>query len=135
MSDTNKSELPAWIWWYGIIVMVGAPLAFGLLTVFTAELGEVELMDGTMIMTGNGAYAIRNLAAAVMTVFALYRRSESMLLLIFIMRLLTDAGDGISIVLSGMFDGIAMVGFLVAMTAIFWGPSIYGIRTLWNPTN
>ncbi|MGB7301149.1 MAG: hypothetical protein WBD34_17660, partial [Burkholderiaceae bacterium] len=85
-SKTGKDPIPNWIIWYGVIVMVGAPLGNAVMTFAGTNLGMVTLADGSEIDTALFEYAVRNIAAAVITGYALYKRSAAMLLIIFFMQ-------------------------------------------------
>ncbi|MCH8906388.1 MAG: hypothetical protein IH840_04790 [Candidatus Heimdallarchaeota archaeon] len=135
MSDSATDDLPRWMMWYGVLVMIGAPLAFGLMTFFTADLGEVTLLNGTTIDTGNVKYGLRNLVAAIIAGLALYKRSKRMMLLVFIMRFLTEFGDFLDTVVYGSLSSMELIFFFVFMVVVFLAPYIYGIKTLWNATS
>ncbi len=141
MNDKNllekeaSDEIPRWIFWFALVVMMGAPLLFGVGTFLGAELGPVTLEDGSIIDTSNVKYAWRNLVAAGMVLFALYWRSARMLLLIFLMRFATEAGDGIDTILNGDLETTSLIIFLVVMVVVFLAPYTYGIRKLWNATS
>ena len=56
------------------------------------------------------------------------RATVQMMLVMFVMRLLTDIGDYVGTL--GQ-DGFNM-GFLVMMTIVFWAGAIFGIRAFWS---
>ena len=114
-STTGNDPIPKWIIWYGVIVMVGAPLANAVMTFAGTGLGMVILADGSEIDTGLFKYAVRNLAAAVITGYALYKRSAAMLLIIFFMRFMTEAGDLLDSLLFGETDAVGIASFVAMM--------------------
>ena len=124
MSETTNGKLPRWVVIYGIAVMFLAPFGFSLVAFFNPEMLPFDIGSGDAVVL----YAIRNMAAALVTLFALYRRSASMMLLMFIQRLLTDGPDFLA-TLAGSESSFPM---LVMMIIFFYGPSIWGIRTLWS---
>lgn len=121
--NERTDKFPRWVWIYSILVMVFIPLALGLVTVISPESMPFDLSGG-----GAQAYGIRNITAGLATIFALYRLSRSMMLVMFVMRLLTDIGDYVGTL--GQ-DGFNM-GFLVMMTIVFWTGAIFGIRAFWS---
>ena len=90
---------------------------------FDPEMAPFELGSGAAV----DFYIIRNVAAALVTLFALYRRSASMILLMFIQRLLTDGSDFV-VALNRGEDYLLP---LLVLTFVIIGPSVWGIRTLW----
>lgn len=131
LSETKTSTFDRWIWIYGIGVMVSIPLVIGIFTIFRAmDSGLTTDLGGAL-----AAYAFRNIAAGLATAFALYRRSENMMLVMFVTRLLTDVPDFLGIVASGMAEGLLIIPILLVMIVIFWAPSAYSIRTLWSVTD
>ena len=135
VSESTKDELPTWMMWYGVLVMIGAPLAFGLMTLLTQPLEQIAFVDGSTMDNGNFKYALRNLVAATIAGIALYKRSERMLLLVFIMRFLTEAGDFVDIAAYGDNSSTELIFTLIFMIVVFLGPYVYGIKTLWNAAN
>lgn len=131
VEETNEGTIPTWIIWYGIIVMIGAPLVFAITTFMGPNLGLVELANGTEIDTGLFKYAVRNLVAAVITGYALYKRSAPMLLLVFFMRFMTETGDMIDSFLFGELDTMGALSLVGMMIVVFLGPYVIGIRKLW----
>lgn len=127
----SKSAIPRWIIWYGIIVMIGAPLIFAITTFMGPNLGLVTLANGSEIDTGLFKYAVRNLVAAIITGYALYKRSAAMLLLVFFMRFLTESGDMVDSLLFGNLDTTGVLSLVAMMVVVFLGPYVIGIRQLW----
>lgn len=127
----KQDKIPTWIFWYGIIVMVGAPLIFGIMTITGPDIGTKTLADGSTIDTGLFKYGIRNIAAAVITGFALYKRSAAMLLVVFIMRFITEAGDLLDAYLFGGLDTTSLLSYAAMMVFIAFVPYSLGIRKLW----
>lgn len=111
--------------------MIGAPLAYGIMTFMGPNLGSVSLADGSEIDTGLFKYAVRNVAAAVITGYALYKRSAAMLLLVFIMRFLTESGDLLDSLLFGNLDATGVISFVAIMVLVALGPYALAIRKLW----
>ena len=130
-TKTNQDAIPKWIYWYGAIVMVGAPLIFGVMTLMDANIGMVTLQDGSIIDTALFKYGIRNIAAAVITAFALYKRSAAMLLAIFIMRFIVEGGDLLDSVLFANLDTTSILSYAAMMVFIAFVPYTLGIRKLW----
>lgn len=130
-SIDNKDKIPTWIFWYAVIVMVGAPLAFGVMTIMGPDIGTKTLADGTTFDTGLFKYGIRNIAAAAITIFALYKRSAAMLLAIFIMRFITEAGDLLDAYLFSGMDSTSLLSYAAMMVFIAYIPYTLGIRKLW----
>lgn len=129
--NTNQDSIPKWIYWYGAIIMVGAPLIFGIMTILQSKLGMVTLEDGSIINTANFKYGIRNVAAAVITIFALYKRSAAMLLAIFIMRFIVEAGDMLDTILFTENMDTTAIFSTIAMYLTAFIPYGLGIRKLW----
>ncbi len=130
-TEDGKDAIPTWIIWYGIIVMIGAPLIFAIITFMGPNLGMVNLADGSVIDSGLFKYAVRNLVAAVITGYALYKRSAPMLLLVFFMRFLTESGDLLDSLLFGELDATGVLSLVAMMIVVFLGPYVIGIRKLW----
>lgn len=130
-AKTSGDAIPTWIIWYGVIIMIGAPLAYGIMTFMGPNLGSVSLADGSEIDTGLFKYAVRNVAAAVITGYALYKRSAAMLLLVFIMRFLTESGDLLDSLLFGNLDATGVISFVAIMVLVALGPYALAIRKLW----
>lgn len=130
-SIDKQDKIPTWIFWYGIIVMVGAPLIFGIMTIVGPDIGTKTLADGTTFDTGLFKYGIRNIAAAVVTIFALYKRSAAMLLIIFIMRFITEGGDLLDAFLFSGMDSTGLLSYAAMMVFIAFIPYSLGIRKLW----
>lgn len=130
-TEAGKGGIPTWIIWYGVIVMIGAPLIFAIITFMGPNLGLVTLADGSEIDSGLFKYAVRNLVAAVITGYALYKRSAPMLLLVFFMRFLTESGDLIDSLLFGDLDATGVLSLVAMMIVVFLGPYVIGIRKLW----
>lgn len=130
-AEASENVIPKWILWYGIIVMIGAPLIFAIITFAGPNLGFVALADGSEIDTGLFKYAVRNLVAAGITGYALYKWSAPMLLLVFFMRFATETGDMIDSLIYGGLDTSGVLGLVAMMVIVFLGPYVIGIRKLW----
>lgn len=130
-TNAEQDPIPRWIYWYGAIIMVGAPLIFGIMTFMDPHIGMVTLEDGSTIETGQFKYAIRNIAAALITVFALYKRSAAMLLIVFLMRFITESGDLLDAFLFGGLDTTSILSYAAMMIFIALIPYALGIRKLW----
>lgn len=130
-TKASENSIPKWIYWYGAIIMVGAPLIFGIMTIMNPNIGMVTLEDGAIIDTALFKYGVRNIAAAVITVFALYKKSASMLLAIFIMRFIVEAGDLLDAVLFANMDTTSILSYAAMMVFIAYIPYTLGIRKLW----
>lgn len=129
--QSSKDRIPTWILWFGVIVMIGAPLANSVMTLMGPGLGTVTLADGSQTGTGLFKYAVRNIAAVVITAFALYRRSAAMLILVFIMRFVTEAGDLADGLLFGEMGASGIAGYTAAMIFLAFIPYSIAIRQLW----
>ncbi len=127
----TKDTIPIWIIWFGIILMIGVPLGNAVMTLVGPDLGSVTLADGTETETGLFKYAVRNIAAAVITVFALYRRSAAMLVVVLIMRFITEAGDLLDAILFAQMDSTGITGYTSAMIFLAFIPYTIAIRQLW----
>ena len=130
-ADTGKDPIPTWIMWFGVIVMIGAPLGNVIMTLTGPDLGMVTLADGSETETGLFKYAIRNIAAVVITGFALYRRSAAMLVVVFIMRFITEAGDLLDALLFGEMDTVGIASYVAMMVFLAFIPYTLAIRKLW----
>lgn len=129
--QVTKDLIPKWIYWYGAIIMVGAPLIFGVMTLMGPNIGMVTLDDGAIIDTALFKYGVRNIAAAVITLFALFKRSAPMLLAIFIMRFITEAGDLLDSLLFAELDTTSNLSYAAMMLFIAFIPYLLGVRKLW----
>lgn len=127
----GEDAIPAWIIWYGAILMVGAPLLYAVMTFLGPHLGVVTLADGSEIDTALFKYAVRNVAAAAITGYALFRRSAPMLFVVFVMRLLTESGDLLDTLLFGHLDTIGILSFVGIMLVVALGPYAIALRKLW----
>ena len=135
--DTIKESqdvIPTWIFWYGVIIVVGAPLLYGIMHLTGPDLGMKTLADGSTFDTAVFKYAIRNIAAAVVAAFALYKRSVPMLLIVFIMRFITEGGDLLDAFLFGELDTTSMLSYAGMMVFVALIPYALAIRTLWPMT-
>jgi len=130
-TKTNQGAIPKWIYWYGAIIMVGAPLIFGIMTIMNSNIGMVTLEDGSTIETSHFKYGMRNIAAALVTAFALYKRSAAMLLVLFIMRFIIEAGDLLDSILFAELDTTSMLSYAAIMVFLAFVPYTLGIRKLW----
>ncbi len=122
MSETT-GKFPVWVWIYGILVMTLIPIGLGLVTVFSPESMPFDVSGG-----GAEAYGIRNITAGLATIFALSRGSRRMMLVMFVMRLLTDIGD----YLGSFSEQGFSIGFLLIMVVVFWAGAVFGIRAFWT---
>lgn len=114
--------------------MIGAPLGNVIMTLTGPDLGMVTLADGSETETGLFKYAIRNIAAVVITGFALYKRSAAMLLIVFIMRFITEAGDLLDALLFGELDIVGIASYVAMMVFLAFIPYTLAIRKLWPMT-
>lgn len=130
-AKSSKDAIPAWIIWFGIIVMTGAPLVNAVITFMGPNIGLVTLADGSQTETGLFKYAVRNVAAVIITAYALYMRSAAMLIIVFIMRFVTEAGDLLDGLLFGEMGAIGLATFAVMMIFLAFIPYTIAIRTLW----
>lgn len=130
-TKTDQHSIPKWIYWYGAIIMVGAPLIFGIMTIMDPNIGMVTLEDGSVIETSHFKYGMRNIAAAVVTAFALYKRSAAMLLIMFIMRFIVEAGDLLDSILFAQMDTTSLISYAAIMVVLAYIPYTLGIRKLW----
>lgn len=131
MTETSRDPIPRWILWYGAIIMAGFPFLTGIMTLTGANLGVIALADGSSIDTGLFKYAIRNIAAGVIMGIAVYMRSAAMLLVCFIMRFITEAGDLLDSLLFGDMGTSGILGFVGLMIVFAFVPYTIGIRQLW----
>lgn len=129
--DVDEGSIPQWIFWYGAIVMVAVPLVYAVMTFVGPNLGEVTLSDGEEIDTALFKYGVRNVAAAAITAVALFRRSAPMLLLVFLMRFITESGDLLDIVFFIGESTAEILSFVVIMVLFALIPYAIGIRQLW----
>lgn len=132
INNVSEGSIPKWIFWYGIIIMIGAPGIYAIMTFMGPNLGMVTLADGAEIDTGLFKYAVRNLAAAIITVYALYKRSAPMLLLVFIMRFITESGDLLDSLLFAGLDTAGVISFVLIMVVVALVPYAIAIRKLWT---
>ena len=130
-TSSSGDPIPTWIMWFGLIVMVGAPLAYAMMTFMGPDLGVVTLADGSQAETGLFKYAVRNVAAVAVTGFALYKRSAAMLLLVFLMRFATEAGDLLNGLLFGNLDAAGIAGLVGMMVLLAFVPYAIAIKQLW----
>lgn len=132
IKNASESSIPKWIFWYGTIIMIGAPGIYAIMTFMGPNLGMVTLSDGAEIDTGLFKYAVRNVAAAIITVYALYKRSAPMLLLVFIMRFITESGDLLDSLLFAGLDAAGVISFVLIMVVVALVPYAIAIRKLWT---
>ena len=137
MSETTTDKIPTWVWVYGVLFMTGVPIFFGSVTLINADM----LFPGMAGTPAAELYGVRNITAGLVGMFALYRRSQSMLLLVFILRLTTDLIDQI-VSLDKLIElhtalsiSIGNVGSTIVIT--LWsvgmlGGAAWGIRTFWS---
>jgi hypothetical protein len=131
-TNANEDSIPRWIFWYATIIMIGAPLLYGIMTFMGPNLGMVTLANGSEIDTGLFKYAVRNVAAALITGYALYKRSAPMLLLVFIMRFITESGDLLDSLLFAGLDTAGVISFVAIMVVVALIPYAIAIRKLWT---
>lgn len=130
-TDAKQDLIPKWIYWYGAIIMVGAPLMFGIMTIMDPNVGMVTLADGSIIETSHFKYGMRNIAAAIVTAFALYKRSAAMLLVLFIMRFIVEGADLVDSVLFAGMDTTSILSYTAIMVLVAFVPYTLGIKRLW----
>lgn len=130
-TNDKQNSIPKWIFWFGIIVMIGSPLYYSIMTLMGPDIGTQTLADGSTIETGLFKYAVRNFAAVAITAFALYKRSAGMLLVVFIMRYFTEAGDLLDAYLFGNLDSTSMLSYAAMMVFLAFIPYTIAIRQLW----
>lgn len=122
-------KIPTWIMvWGGLMALV--PLGFGLLGYFNAEsfLGGGVTATGAAIFGGPaGFYISRNMATGLTTLFALSQRSASMLIVVFVLRIITDTFDFINTLIAGTTD-FSFIFF----ASLLIGGSIFAITKLWG---
>lgn len=131
MTDTPHDAIPKWLLWYGAIILAGFPFVTGIMTLTGPHLGMVSLADGAQMDTGLFKYAIRNIAAAVAMGFALYMRSAAMLIVVIIMRFITEAGDLLDGLLFGNMDTTGILSYIGLMVVFAFLPYTIAIRQLW----
>ncbi len=131
MTETTTRTLPRWIWIYAIVVMIIMNLGLAVVLLVSPRALPPEL-SGSLVFGGPfgllGLLVARYLATALATAFALYRRSASMMLLLFMIRLLTDIPDYTVSVISGDY----LFPFVLFLIFVYWVPCVWGIRTLWR---
>ena len=132
ITQATENSIPKWIIWYGVIIMIGAPLLYAIMTFMGSNLGMVTLADGSEIDTGLFKYAVRNVAAAAITGYALYKQSAAMLLVVFIMRFITESGDLLDSLLFGNLDTSGVISFVAMMVIVALVPYTIAIRKLWS---
>ena len=126
---TTTRTLPLWIWIYAIGVMIIFSLSFSIALIVIP--GDVfpELAGKNILEEPAKIFVYMNLVNVFATAFALYRRSASMIMLLFMIRLLTDLVDySLSIILARDY----LFPFVFFLLFVFWLPSAWGIRTLWS---
>ena len=128
VSETTTRSLPLWIWIYAVVVMVGMSLA--LVVVLLVSPGSIfpELAGVSMLDGPTKIFISMNLAAALATIFALYRRAASMMLLLFMMVFLQDISDYAFSIISGEY----LFPFVLFLIFVIWVPSAWGVRSLWR---
>jgi len=124
-----EPKIPTWIMvWTFIIAML--PLGFVVQGYLDpgAHFGEEATASGTAVFAGPiGLYLARNAASVVVTLFAFQQRSAPMLIVILMLRAVTDVFDVINNTIAGT------VGAELMIFATLWitGSSI-AIHRLWN---
>lgn len=131
MTTEKTNAIPKWILWYGAIIAAAVPFFLGTMTLLGPNLGSVALADGSQIDTALFKYGLRNIAAAVAMAFAVYMRSAAMLLVVFIMRFMTEAGDLLDSVLFGGLDTTSILAYAGLMIVVAYVPYTIAIRQLW----
>lgn len=125
MFETNSPSLPRWIVIYAVVVMIITSLALAVVLLVSPRTLLPEL-SGTLVFGGPqgllGLHVARYFAFAMATSFALYRRSASMMLLMFMIRLLTDVPDYTISVISGDYQ----FPFVILLILIYWVPTVWG---------
>jgi hypothetical protein len=105
-----KRDIPTWILiWSFVIAML--PLSFSIqgyldpVSHFPEAAGAGASIYGGPI----GLYLARNLASVVITLFALARRSRSMLIIVLMLRAVTDIFDVINNAIAGTVDAELLI--------------------------
>ena len=128
MTETTTSTLPRWIWIYANVVMVFIDLSLVLGLIVSPGSIFPELAGENLLLGPAKIFVIMNLASVLATIFVLYRRSASMILLLFMIRLLTNIPDYTFSVISGD----PLFPFVLFLIFVYWVPCVWGIRTLWR---
>ena len=131
MTNYKTNAIPKWILWYGAIIAAAVAFVLGVMTLLGPDLGRVALADGSQTDTGLFKYGLRNIAAAVAMAFAVYMRAAAMLLVVFIMRFITEAGDLLDSLLFGGLDITSILAYTALMVVVACVPYTIAIRQLW----
>lgn len=124
-----KSGIPTWIMiWCFLIAML--PLAFGVQGYIdpASHFGEEATASGAALYAGPiGLYIARNMASAVVTLFAMSMRSAPMLIVALLLRAVTDVFDVVHNLIAGT------VNVELAFFATLWiSGSLFAISKLWG---
>jgi len=93
----KENQIPTWIYIWAFLMAL-LPTVFSLIVYFYPQgmFGEEVASTGNAIFAGAiGLYAARNVAEAVVTYYAIFKRSVDMLILAFMLRIVTDVFDTI----------------------------------------
>lgn len=131
MSETTTRTLPQWIRIYAIGVIIILSLVLAFVLIISPETLPLQLAgsyeyDGPIGLLGT--HVAKYFATAVATAYALYHRSLSMMLLLFVIRLATDLPD---LLLSGSY-GYFPPHLIMFLLFVYWVPSVLGIHSLWH---
>jgi len=116
-------KIPIWIMIWGLLMAL-LPLGFVAVAYFNPSYFSEEWVARGVSRLDDvyGNYVARNMASALIMIFALWQRSAAMLIVAFLMRLLSDMFDVIHLSVAGTLDlrysldaGILSIGCLVSI--------------------
>jgi hypothetical protein len=128
MTNILQQNIPVWILIWGLLMAL-LPLAFvGIGYFYPAYYGE-EWASGDIGRLGGvfGNYVSRNMASALIMIFALSQRSAQMLIVAFLMRVFSDVFDVLHNSIAGTID----IYYILDATVLIVGCSI-AIYQLWK---
>ncbi len=131
MPETTTNTIPLRIRIYSIGVMIIMSLGLAVMLLVNPEALPPELTQNLVLGGPLGLFGLlvaHYFATAVVTIFALYRRSTSMLLLLFMLVLFTSIPD---VILSLIYGGYSFK-FVLFLAFVYWFPSAWAIHTLWS---
>lgn len=118
---TTRSTVPSWIVYYlgfvSIVSAIFAIIVYADASVVWSDWPAIDAPGAKDVGGPAGLFAARNVATAAMGAYALFHRSQPMMELLLVFRIVVDVLDGVHGVISGTPQVIA-IGFVAATIEI-----------------